>query len=69
VAQDLANGRLRTICEDWLGESTPLYLLAAGRQQITPLLRQLHQFMQERLERWEQSPHLPKKHTGTTMNV
>lgn len=69
VAQDLASGRLHAICEDWQGESTPLYLLAAGRQQITPLLRQLHQFMQERLERWEQSPHLPKKHTGTTMNV
>ncbi|MBY6310679.1 LysR family transcriptional regulator [Alcaligenes faecalis] len=69
VAQDLASGRLHAICEDWQGESTPLYLLVAGRQQITPLLRQLHQFMQERLEHWEQRHHLPKKHTGTTMNV
>lgn len=69
VAQDIASGHLRTICEDWQGESTPLYLLAAGRQQITPLLRQLHQFMLERLERWDQQPPLPKKHTGTTVNV
>ena len=57
VAQDLASGRLHAICEDWQGESTPLYLLVAGRQQITPLLRQLHQFMQERLEHWEQQHH------------
>src|SRR5690606_30435430 len=31
VAQDLAQGRLQAICQDWIGELTPLHLLVAGR--------------------------------------
>lgn len=69
VAQDLAQGRLQAICQDWIGELTPLHLLVAGRSQITPLLRQLHQFMVERLELWERQHHLPNQYTATTMNV
>ncbi|MGO3133048.1 MAG: LysR family transcriptional regulator [Alcaligenes sp.] len=69
VADDLANGRLLPICQDWICESSPLYLLAAGRQQITPLLRQLHQFIVQRLEQWERQHHLPNQYAATTINV
>ncbi|MGZ9570387.1 LysR family transcriptional regulator [Alcaligenes sp. DN25] len=56
VANDLAKGHLLPLCQDWGFEASPLYLLAAGRQQITPLLRELHQFIVQRIKAWEQAP-------------
>ncbi|UTM00122.1 LysR family transcriptional regulator [Alcaligenes sp. NLF5-7] len=56
VANDLAKGYLLPLCQDWGFEASPLYLLAAGRQQITPLLRELHQFIVQRIKAWGQAP-------------
>lgn len=45
VAADLAQGRLRAMCTDWIAESAPLYLVVPSRRQLTPLLRCLRDFV------------------------
>ncbi|WP_024569331.1 LysR family transcriptional regulator [Cupriavidus metallidurans] len=51
VADDLAAGRLRALCTEWTAEASPLYMVVAGRSQLTPLLRGLRDFVAERVER------------------
>lgn len=48
VAGDLAAGRLQPLCSDWTTEAVPLYLVVAGRHQLTPLLRRLQAFIAQR---------------------
>lgn len=49
VAHDLAAGRLRTLCDDWQGESVPLYLVCPDRRQMSPTIRTLREFLELRL--------------------
>lgn len=49
VADDLAAGRLRALCTEWTAEPSPLYMVVAGRSQLTPLLRGLRDFVAERI--------------------
>lgn len=48
VAQDIAAGRLRVLCEDWMGEAAPLYLLCPDRRQLSPTVRLLREFLEYR---------------------
>jgi DNA-binding transcriptional LysR family regulator len=45
VAQDIAAGRLRVLCQDWRGEPAPLYLLCADRKQLSPTVRLLREHL------------------------
>lgn len=45
VAADLQAGRLQALRPDWLGEPTPLWLVAPGRKQWTPTLRALRSWL------------------------
>jgi len=49
VMADLRTGRLRALCTDWTTQNSPLYLVVPGRRQITPLLRDLRDFVAERV--------------------
>ncbi|WP_077034704.1 LysR family transcriptional regulator [Pelomonas sp. KK5] len=49
VAEDLAQGRLVVLCEDWTTEASPLFLVVPDRRHVTPLVRGLREFMVERL--------------------
>ncbi|MCD2514464.1 LysR family transcriptional regulator [Comamonas endophytica] len=48
VASDLAEGRLQALCTGWSTEAAPLFLVVPGRQQLTPLLRRLREFIAQR---------------------
>jgi DNA-binding transcriptional LysR family regulator len=48
VAQDIAAGRLRVLCQDWLGETAPLYLVCPDRRQLSPTVRLLREFLEVR---------------------
>jgi DNA-binding transcriptional LysR family regulator len=48
VAQDIADGRLRIVCPDWTGENVPLTFVCADRRQLSPAVRLLRDFLQER---------------------
>lgn len=48
VFDDIANGRLKQLCAGWEGENVPLYLLVAGRQQISAVVRLLHEYLAAR---------------------
>lgn len=48
VADDLVAGRLQALCTDWDTEPAPLFLVVPGRQQLTPLLRRLRDFIGQR---------------------
>lgn len=50
VAHDLAAGRLRALCDDWQGESVPLYLVCPDRRQMSPTIRMLREFLALRLK-------------------
>lgn len=50
VAHDLAAGRLLTFCDDWQGESVPLYLVCPDRRQRSPTMRMLREFLVGRLQ-------------------
>lgn len=50
VAQDLAAGRLVPLCTDWTAEVVPMFLIVPSRQQITPLVVALRDFMAQRLQ-------------------
>ncbi|HEX4917343.1 MAG TPA: substrate binding domain-containing protein [Limnobacter sp.] len=49
IAQDLKAGRLLPLCQDWLGEPTPLYLVSPDRSQVRPLVRVLRDFLLEQI--------------------
>ena len=51
VAGDLARGRLQALCTNWQTEAAPLYFTVSGRHQISPLLRALHEFVTQRIQR------------------
>jgi DNA-binding transcriptional LysR family regulator len=48
VAADLAAGRLVALCTDWQTEPSPMYMVLPGRRQLTPGLRLLREFIEER---------------------
>ncbi|HTH41118.1 MAG TPA: LysR family transcriptional regulator [Rhodocyclaceae bacterium] len=48
AADDLAAGRLVTLCPDWLGEPAPLYLICADRRQLSPVVQALRTFLVEK---------------------
>jgi DNA-binding transcriptional LysR family regulator len=48
VHADLAGGRLRLICPDWEGVNAPLTMLLANRKQVSPAVRVLREFLQQR---------------------
>ncbi len=48
VAADLAAGRLVALCTEWQTEASPMYMVLPGRQQLTPGLRLLREFIGER---------------------
>lgn len=48
VADDLAQGRLVALCQDWQTEPSPLYMVLPGRRQLTPALRLLREFIGQR---------------------
>lgn len=48
VAADLAAGRLQVLLPDWQGEAAPLNLVCPDRRHISPLVRELQDFLAER---------------------
>jgi len=48
VAADLAARRLVALCPDWQTEPSPMYMVLPGRRQLTPGLRLLREFVEER---------------------
>ncbi|MFS2033007.1 LysR family transcriptional regulator [Polaromonas sp. CT11-55] len=48
VAADLTAGRLVALCTDWQTEASPMYMVLPGRRQLTPGLRLLREFIEER---------------------
>lgn len=48
VAADLAAGRLVALCTDWQTEASPMYMVLPGRRQLTPGLRLLREFIEQR---------------------
>ena len=48
VAADLAAGRLVALCTDWQTEASPIYMVLPGRRQLTPGLRLLREFIEQR---------------------
>ncbi|MDX1714536.1 LysR family transcriptional regulator [Vreelandella venusta] len=51
VIEDLSNGRLVPLCEDWETERTPFNLICADRRQFSPAVQALRQFLSSRLEK------------------
>ncbi|MDN5514959.1 MAG: LysR substrate-binding domain-containing protein, partial [Pseudomonas sp.] len=50
VAEDVREGRLQVLLPNWLGESTPLYLVCAHRAQLSKAVHLLREFVQVRCE-------------------
>ena len=48
IVRELNDGRLQLLCDDWLGELTPLNMLCAHRESLTPLVRTLREFLARR---------------------
>jgi DNA-binding transcriptional LysR family regulator len=48
VVADLAAGRLVALCTDWQTEASPMYMVLPGRRQLTPGLRLLREFIEQR---------------------
>lgn len=48
IHQDVIAGRLRIMCEDWQGESIPLYMICTDRRQLTPMVRLLREFLERK---------------------
>jgi len=59
VAGDVAAGRLRIVCPEWLGEPTPLHLVCPDRRLIGPTLHKLHDFLQSNCKKLA-APPLPR---------
>jgi len=49
VVDEIADGRLMQVCPQWLGEEVPLNLLVPNRMQLSPLVRQLRDWLVARL--------------------
>ena len=50
---DIAEGRLRVIGKDWEGESFPLYFICPDRRQLSPTMRLLREYLEERFRSME----------------
>ncbi len=50
VAGDIRAGRLVRVCPDWQGELAPLYLVVADRRQLSPMVRVMKTFLQQKCE-------------------
>lgn len=50
IYQDVIAGRLHTMCEDWQGESIPLYMICPDRRQLTPMVRLLREFLETKFQ-------------------
>jgi DNA-binding transcriptional LysR family regulator len=48
VVADLAAARLVALCTDWQTEASPIYMVLPGRRQLTPGLRLLREFIEQR---------------------
>jgi len=46
VVQDVAAGRLQTLCTDWIGEASPLNIISPHRRLLSPAVRGLRAFLQ-----------------------
>lgn len=53
VLSDLRAGRLVEALPDYTGESSPLYLLCVHRMLLSPAVRRLREFLQERFRQFE----------------
>jgi len=52
VVADLAAGRLVALCTAWQTEASPMYMVLPGRRQLTPGLRLLREFIEQRCATW-----------------
>lgn len=50
MAQDIASEDLSLICEDWVGESLPLYMICPDRRQLSPMVRMLREYLESRFQ-------------------
>lgn len=50
MANDIATGRLQVLCEDWEGETAPLYIICPDRRQLTPMVRMLREYLETRFQ-------------------
>jgi DNA-binding transcriptional LysR family regulator len=48
MAQDIAAGRLQVLCDDWEGETVPLYIICPNRRQLSPMVRLLREYLETR---------------------
>jgi DNA-binding transcriptional LysR family regulator len=46
VAEDIAAGRLKVLCEEWIGETVPLYMMCPDRRQLSPMIRMLREYLE-----------------------
>lgn len=56
VAGDVAAGRLRIVCPEWIGEPAPLYLVCPDRRLIGPTVHKLHEFLQSNCKKLSPPP-------------
>ncbi|MEZ9630051.1 LysR family transcriptional regulator [Vibrio breoganii] len=50
VLQDITEGRLMTLAQQWRGEHAPLYMIFTDRSQFSGLVKALKEFLQTRLK-------------------
>ncbi|ANO33014.1 LysR family transcriptional regulator [Vibrio breoganii] len=50
VLQDIREGRLMTLAQQWRGEHAPLYMIFTDRSQFSGLVKALKEFLQTRLK-------------------
>jgi DNA-binding transcriptional LysR family regulator len=48
VADDLRAGRLVALCSEWQAEPAPMVMLCADRRQLSPAVKRLRDFLQQR---------------------
>ena len=48
IAQEVAAGRLRILCEDWKGDDLPLYIVCPDRRQLSPMVRMLREYLERK---------------------
>lgn len=50
MAKDIAAEHLQVLCEDWKGETLPLYIICPDRRQLTPMVRMLREYLETRFQ-------------------
>lgn len=51
VAEDIASGHLKVLCEEWIGETVPLYMICPDRRQLSPMIRMLREYLESKFEK------------------